>query len=145
MIQPLPTQCMLSSTAQEHLSLEANALCALPPALCTLPALRHLDLSCNQLVRLALHMGRASQGRGSMHAPGSPHPCCPNALAPCILQPGCILPQNLPLQAWLPPGLYLRTLETLLLSANRLAQVGCMGFRLLAPCSMTANARIHSV
>lgn len=33
---------------------------------------------------------------------------------------------HLPLQAWLPPGPYLRSLETLLLSANRLAQVGCL-------------------
>ena len=47
------------SRAQEHLSLEANALCTLPPALCTLPALRHLDLTCNQLVR-----------RGSGEEPG---------------------------------------------------------------------------
>jgi hypothetical protein len=30
---------------------------------------------------------------------------------------------GVPLQAWLPPGPYLRPLETLLLSANRLAQV----------------------
>lgn len=59
---------------QEHLSLEANSLCTLPPALTALPSLRYIDLSTNQL-------------------------------------------------AWLPPGPWLRGLDTLLLSGNRLAQV----------------------
>lgn len=36
-------------TQQEHLSLEANALCTLPPELAALSRLRHLNLSSNQL------------------------------------------------------------------------------------------------
>jgi len=50
-----PTQPSLSlspphpSPKQEHLSLEANTLCTLPPAVAALPALRHLDLGCNPL------------------------------------------------------------------------------------------------
>ncbi len=37
---------------QEHLSLEANTLCTLPCGVAALPALRHLDLSCNALAWL---------------------------------------------------------------------------------------------
>jgi hypothetical protein len=37
---------------QEHLSLEANTLCTLPSGVAALPALRHLDLSCNALAWL---------------------------------------------------------------------------------------------
>lgn len=50
-----PSCCLRTSPAlpphlaQEHLSLEANALCALPPALTLLPRLRYLDLSSNLL------------------------------------------------------------------------------------------------
>lgn len=71
---PHPPSTPTHPRPQEHLSLESNALCTLPPALTALTGLRHLDLTGNQL-------------------------------------------------AWLPPGPYLRRLETLLLSGNRLAQV----------------------
>lgn len=47
----LPAQFSRLSSL-EHLSLEANMLCTLPPAVAALPSLRHLDLSCNALAWL---------------------------------------------------------------------------------------------